>query len=435
MGNESTLAWMTRDLLSRRFDDNALELARHALLDTAGCIIAGKTSEQAARLEAMLAASGEDRLSTTALKLGVAAHAIDFDDYEEVASTHPSAVLVPVLMSLASEHDGISLGELLSAYIAGYETILTLGKVVGYGHYMAGWHSTSTLGRPGAAMAAARLLGLDPDQAVTAVSLAMTQSAGLKAQFGTDAKALHAGLAARTGVEAALLARVGFSATAQIADGPFGFAGVFGTAASHGWQAVRSNDLPSTNSYPPFVKPSPSCGYTIRPIEAATIIAAREHFNASDVTKICVRMPEPYYQVAGYTNPYSAHEARFSASYCVAVALIDGDVGVAAFNPDSLQRPDVRALMARIDFDPYELPAGAGDMSPLAPDTVTVTLRDGRHFVETVALARGGADRLMTGSEIAAKYASCGGRKPSASKLLNARLDEPFGIETLIYPA
>ena len=435
MGEEPALAWMSRSLLARRHDNEALKLARHALLDTCACIIAGQSSEQLAKLDATLAASGDTGLATTALRLGVAAHAHDFDDYEEPASTHPSAVLVPVLLALAQQRDGLTLRDLLAAYIRGYETILSLGKVLGYGHYMAGWHSTSTLGRPGAAMTAASVLGLDPGPAAIAVSLAMTQSAGLKAQFGTDAKALHAGLSARTGLEAGLLAQAGFTASMDAADGAYGFDRMFGTDTSPGWDTVRDEGLPSINAHPPFVKPSPSCGYTIRPIEAATIIAAQEHFKASDVADICVRMPEPYFRVAGFTDPANAHEARFSTHWCVAVALLDGEVDVSAFEPDALTRADVRKLMSCVRVEPYDLPAGLGDMSPQAPDTVTVTLADGRQFTETVALARGGPGRLLTAQEIAAKYAACGGSSMAATALLDAALDEPFAITTLIEPA
>ncbi len=426
------LTWMVTGLVTRQHGQEELQLARHALLDTCACIIAGASSTQANSLDTMLKAAGESGVASHALKLGVAAHAHDFDDYEEPGSTHPSAVLVPALLALADMAGPATLADILSAYIAGYETILTLGKVVGYAHYMAGWHATSTLGRPGAAIAAAKLLQLPAEQAVCAASLAMTQSAGLKAQFGTDAKALHAGLAARTGVEAALLARTGFSASAQIAQGPYGFDAMFGTHASPGWSSVRASGLASIARHPPFVKPSPSCGYTIRPIEAAIEIAASAGFNKDAIEHIEIRLPEPYHQVAGIADPATPHEARFSVSYCVAVALSDGEVGVAAFLPGAIQRTQVRALMARTCIDAYELPKGLGDMSPGAPDTVNVLLQDGTRFTETVALANGGPGRQMSSEQIAAKYVACGGSSATAARLLGASLYEPFDVRILI---
>ena len=431
-GNESMLWRTVGSLLDRKHGAEASSLARHAILDTCGCIIAGRNSEQSVRLDAALAASGEQGLSTQALRLGVAAHALDYDDYEELASTHPSAVLVPALLALAGERPALPLQDVLSAYIAGYELILTLGKVLGYGHYMKGWHSTATLARPGAALAAARLLGLDRDQSGIAVSIAMTQSAGLKVQFGTDTKALHAGLAARSGVEAALLAQAGFTASPDIADGSFGFAALFGAPASPGWGNAWADGLPTIASHPPFVKPSPSCGYTIRPIEAAMKIAAAREFDAVHIDRVTVEMPEPYYQVAGIADPVNAHEARFSTSYCVAVALLDGEVGVTAFEPAALGRGDVRGLMRKIQINTYALEEGLGDMSPDAPDTVSVNLSGGKFLSETVALAKGGPGRLMSASEISSKYVSCGGRQEHAAELLAASPDCPFDIRSLM---
>ena len=180
----TALQQLATRLLSRQPDDHALQLARHSLLDTAGCILAGSGSVQVARLQAAMVddACGP---AACALRNGTAAHAIDYDDYEELGSTHPSAVLVPALCALAGR-DTYTNAQVLSAYISGFEVILAVGKVLGYQHYMAGWHATSTIGRVGSAMACSRLLGLDRDQTVNAMSIAMTQSAGMKVEFGTD---------------------------------------------------------------------------------------------------------------------------------------------------------------------------------------------------------------------------------------------------------
>ena len=430
-----TLTRVVSELTRRTPAQASLALARHAVLDTCGCILAGATSEQAERLGAMQAAAAEAGLGARALRLGVMAHALDFDDYEEPASTHPSAALVPALLTLVAPGGAVSLRDALSAYVAGFDLILTLGKVLGYGHYMAGWHATSTLARPGAALTAARLLGLDPVRTVSAVSIAMTQSAGLKAQFGTDTKALHAGLAARSGVESALLAQAGFTASPGLADGPFGFAALFGTERSPGWEQVAAKGLPSIAGHPPFAKPWPSCGYTIRPIEAAIRIAGADGFDADAIERISVRMPEPYHRVAGIADPATPNEARFSTSYCVAAALARGGVGPETFEPPALAHQDIRRLMARLDFDVYPMPDGAGDMSPQAPDTVTVTMRDGRRLRETVAAVLGGPGRLLSGAQIAVKYRTCGGAHEVAEAFLAAGLDDVFDPGRLIAPA
>lgn len=411
-------------LLARQADHQALQLARHSLLDTAGCILTGRDSVQVKRLDAALAESCTQP-AADALRNGTAAHAIDYDDYEQLASTHPSAVIVPAIAALAGRSNCTN-AQVLQAYVSGFEAILSLGIVLGHQHYLAGWHATSTIGRVGAAMACSRLVGLDMDHTVSAMSLAMTQSAGMKIEFGTDAKALHAGLAARTGVEAALLARAGLTASANAGDGLAGFHTLYGTSSSPGWSALFEADFPRINDHPPYLKLSPSCGYTLRAIEAGELIHATSGFDHRAIDRVTIRIARPYYAVAGFDRPMDASEARFSVAYCVATALVEGRVGVAAFSPDGLQRSDVRHLLKNITIDAYDLDVGLGDMSPQAPETVSVQMNSGTRFVQTIACVRGGPGRLLSSGDVITKYVSCGGRQKAAAEFLQADLSELF---------
>src|SRR5438132_1680423 len=99
----------------------------------------------------------------------------------------------------------------------------TVGVALNPRHYERGWHCTSTLGTIGAAAAASRLMGLDAAAAGHAVAIAASEASGVKENFGTMVKPLHAGLAARNGVLAALLARHGMTASGAAIDGPQGF--------------------------------------------------------------------------------------------------------------------------------------------------------------------------------------------------------------------
>ncbi|MGI9512673.1 MAG: MmgE/PrpD family protein [Anderseniella sp.] len=415
---KTALHRLAENLLARQSDDKALQLARHSVLDTAGCILAGSDSVQVMRLQAALESAGSGSVAS-ALRNGTAAHALDFDDYEELGSTHPSAVLVPALLALAGEQKYTN-AQVLNAYVSGYETILAAGRLLGYQHYLAGWHATSTIGRIGAAMACSRLLQLDSDQAVNALSLAMTQCAGMKVEFGTDAKPLHAGLAARTGVEAALLAQAGFTGAANAGEGEAGFFQLYGTPASPGWDCLLEASLPRINDYPPFLKPSPSCGYTLRAIEAAELLHARQEYSHLAINKVTVDIAEPYFAVAGIDRPREPCEARFSLVYCVASALIDGKVDIASFTPEMLHRSQISEVSAKTSVRTYALAAGLGDMSPQAPDTVTVHMKDGTQLAETVARVRGGPGRLLCGDDVVAKYVSCGGRTKMALEFLQA---------------
>lgn len=102
-----------------------------------------------------------------ALVNGTAAHALEYDDHEILGITHPSAVLVPALLALGSGSE-ISGRDLLDAYICGFETINGLGALINPSHYSIGWHSTSTIGALGAAVACSVLIGNNLDQTLHA---------------------------------------------------------------------------------------------------------------------------------------------------------------------------------------------------------------------------------------------------------------------------
>jgi 2-methylcitrate dehydratase PrpD len=406
--------------------------ARLALVDTLACMIAGAGEQQTTCTRTALetaAVSGPSRSvvadmrlpeTTAALLNGIAAHALDFDDYEIPGSTHPSAPILGALVAMA-EARPVTIGQVTRAYAAGYEVICRFGEALGYGHYQRGWHATATLGPIGAAAAAARLAWLGAPGIAAAMSLATSMAAGLKLQFGTDAKALHAGLAARAGVEAAALAGAGVTAAPGVLDGPHGFLALYGAPGSRGFDALaaRIGQPLALVQYPILRKPWPSCAYTHRAIEAATTLAARPGFDATAVVEAELRIPEPFLRVAGFTDPQTPNEARFSARYCVAAALADGAVTPDSFTPAAIARADVRLLMGRVRLAPYPLAPGLGDMSPKAPDRLRLTLTDAAEWTQTVAEVAGGPARPMDREAVVAKFTACGGAIEDAEALLD----------------
>ncbi|THH38743.1 MmgE/PrpD family protein [Aliishimia ponticola] len=154
-----------------------------------------------------------------ALINGATSHALDYDDTHFAHIGHPSVAVLPAAFA-AGQGNG---ADVLDAALIGTELSVRVGEWLGRTHYQTGFHQTATAGAFGAAAAAGRLLGLSQGQLVAAFGIAATQAAGLKSQFGTMGKPYHAGLAARTGVEAATLARAGFDTRGEGLDGAQGF--------------------------------------------------------------------------------------------------------------------------------------------------------------------------------------------------------------------
>lgn len=106
----------------------------------------------------------------------------------------------------------ISGKQFLDAYIIGVEVMARLGQAFGTISYLQGWHNTSLLGGVAATFAGARLLGFTVAETQNAVGIAASQAAGLRVQFGTEMKPLHAGLAAQQAVQSIRLTSKDFLA-------------------------------------------------------------------------------------------------------------------------------------------------------------------------------------------------------------------------------
>ena len=106
---------------------------------------------------------------------------------------------------------GASGRELVTAYVAGCEAVARLGAAADGEFHRRGFHATGVCGVFGATVAAARLLSLDAVRTTCALGIAGSFAPGLLEFLGdgSSTKRLHAGGAARAGVEAALLAAAG----------------------------------------------------------------------------------------------------------------------------------------------------------------------------------------------------------------------------------
>jgi len=407
---------------SSRFDvDGTLgDAARLSFIDTAACVVAGATTSQGRRVSAAsrrLQSAGS--ALQTALHVGATAHALDFDDYELCGSTHPSAPLIGAILALADPGTH-TLGDLLDGYVVGYQTIIELGNHLGYSHYEIGWHATSTIGTVGAAMAAGYLIGLRGARLAHAAALATSMSSGLKAQFGTDAKALHAGFAARAGVEAAALAEQGLLANPAVFEAPSGMLDLFGGPSSPG-QPFGRPDRRALVTDPPLRKAWPCCSYAHRAIDAALTASQDVGDRLAQIRSVELTMAEPFFRVASFRRPSDPSQARFSTTFCVASALADGAVTPSTFSPAQLERADIRALEALIDVKLYDAADMVTDLCPQHPDHLRVHLHDGPSVDVTVADVPGGPSRPMPAEDIIAKYVACGGDQDTARRALDTK--------------
>lgn len=299
-----------------------LELAQRSLVDTVAVAVA-------ARSEPILSRS--DGLSEVA-RWSVAGHVLDFDDLHMESTTHISAVCLPAVLAA---------GGGAREYLAAAGVMARLGTGLGWAHYSAGWHATTTAGAPAAAAGAALALGLDADRIAIAMALAVPGAGGVQRAFGTDAKSLQVGFAADAGVRAARLAAAGVTADMAALDAWFELVGGDPTAVPK----MAGPAVPGGLA----IKVFPCCYALQRPISAVAELVEREGVDLAQVDRIVVRTPKGTVTPLIHHRPVTGLQGKFSLEYAIATALLDDYQGLEAFTDGAVRRPAAQELLRRVD--------------------------------------------------------------------------------------
>jgi 2-methylcitrate dehydratase PrpD len=354
--------------------DADLDLAGRALLDTVAVALA-------ARDEPVL---GHARDLPEHARWAVAGHVLDFDDLHMESTTHISTVCVPVALTT---------GGGARAYLAGAGVMARLGTALGWRHYSAGWHATTTAGAPAAAAGAAVALGLDAERIATAMALAVPAAGGVQRAFGTDAKSLQVGFAVDAGIRAARLAAAGATADTRAVDVWLELVG-----GDPGALRIDGPAVPGGLA----VKIFPCCYALQRPISALAELARRERPDPGRVDRIVLRTPKGTVTPLIHRDPETGLQAKFSLEYAAAVALLDAHQGFASFTDAAVRRPAARRLMHRVEV---EL-TGGGDWL-LAGDFDAEVHADDRVWHVRQQFPPGSPQRPPTREELMRKVTDC----------------------------
>ena len=244
--NNALTRYVSEFVVRTKYSDlpsDVLELGKKSILDGLGLALAGSVAKLGqltsmyveslglARTGATLIGSSKRapvRFAAFANAIGI--HADDYDDTQLAVApdrvygllTHPTAPCLPAALAVA-EAKGLSGKDLLLAYHVGVEVECKIAEAISPRHYEDGFHSTGTCGPFASAAAAAKLYGFDSEQCARALGIAASESAGLRENFGTMTKPFHAGRAAESGIIAADLVALGWTASDEILEAPRGF--------------------------------------------------------------------------------------------------------------------------------------------------------------------------------------------------------------------
>ena len=352
------LAEFASALTLEQIPERTRAVARHCLMDMVGVTLAGKSEPLSEMLLAQIEDEGgaphasligtHERTSASqaALYNGSAAHALDYDDVLGVFTGHPTVAVMPAVLALAERHgkDGAAV---VTAFVAGVEVLARIGAMMSKGHYARGWHATGTIGAIGAAAGCANLLGLDAEATNRAMGIAATQAAGLKSNFGTMSKPLHAGKAASNGLLAASLAARGFTARENTLDIGQGFGDTM-AEGDHDIEQALEGIGELFHTHDTLFKYHPACYGVHAPTEAALRLALQEGFDPSSIDKIEISVPQNCIGMCDIAEPSSGLEAKFSLTHNVALGLLDkADGSLSLYQDETFEMSDVAALRSK----------------------------------------------------------------------------------------
>jgi 2-methylcitrate dehydratase PrpD len=326
------------------------------------------------------------------------------DDTHVGAVHHPGVTTIPAALAVA-EREGLGGKALVAGIVAGYEVMIRLGVAMQPSLFGdRGFHSTAVMGHFGAAAASASLLGLTTEQTMHALGLAASYASGLGNWYkGGMVKYIHAGKAARGGVEAALLADAGITVPPQVFEGKRGFC--HGYADEYDLETVTRGLGEEWVTLEVHLKPHATSRHTQAAIQATASIAAEQSFLPSDVDYVEVLTNPEMSEVMTRVEPLDVIEVQSSIPMVVATTLFKG--GSRTLDEyllfEDIQRamhdPEIKALARRVRLpgDPaFDLQTGDAQ--------VTIGLATGESYTRYVDIIKGSPDDPFTMSDLRQRF-------------------------------
>jgi 2-methylcitrate dehydratase PrpD len=353
--------------------------------------------------------------AAAALVNGTSGHALDWDDTQLATSadrifgllTHPT--VPPLVAALAvGEPRRVSGATFLEAFLTGFEVECKIAEAINPAHYKKGFHSSGTVGTFGAAVATAKLLGLNKEQTGHMLAIAASSASGIRVSFGSMTKPLHVGRAGQNGVTAAELAARGFTGGKDALDPPWGFFQTF----SHGEGYDPDRIIPLLGKPHTIVSPGVSikpypCGVLGHPtMDAMRRLVIKHDVKPEKIKAIRVRAGSNILNPLRYGVATNELEAKFSPAFMVSAIALRRKAGIHEFNDEFVRSEACQALMKKVErvLD-AEIEAKGWEK---IRSTVEVDLLDGTKLVEHAdERYRGGPDLPFTRDELHEKWSDC----------------------------
>jgi 2-methylcitrate dehydratase PrpD len=364
---------------------------------------------------------------------GVTAEAIEAQDGLRFGGNHPGTAVIPTALALA-ERNVRSGKDVIAAVVAGYEAADRAAASVHPRHTLSGFLPTGTTGTFGAAIAAAKLMGLDKATTLSALGCAgylVPLSMAEQLMGGFTVKVVQGGKAAQSGLLAAELA----------ASGVTGMPNVFeGSKLNGGFCKITTDQPPAFERITDklgerlsildiYFKPYTACRHTHGSAQATIELVTEKKIGPKDVEKVDVftygiavlAVGKPVVLNDSFVN------AQFSIPYVVSVAIADGMVGPVQLTEKRLSDPALIEFTKKVTVN-YD-----DDLNKLYPgktaSRVEITLKNGEKITRQVDMPAGDPRDPMTADAVAKKVRLFAGKRDA--KKLNTVINGILKLETV----
>ncbi|PTI80488.1 hypothetical protein BU064_00635 [Staphylococcus succinus] len=283
--------------------------------------------------------------SDAALVNGFILHYYDYDDVHSDLRGHASSVIFPALLSHCQKGN-YDFQHFIDSYIVGIEVAARIGRTIGKQHYEEGWHTSSTIGILGATAACSYFLALDKASFSNALGIAITEASGMRAQFGTDVKPLHIGLAAQKAYMAIIYSKQHaiegnknmLPTFYEMFHSPHTIPTHIYTQKIENW-AIQQPGL--------WFKLYPCCSANYHAIDATISLQEQYHFKVEDIAQINVIFPTNGDAALKFSQPKNGLEGRFSVEFVIAKLLMRGTLTLDDFLELTINQ-DIQDVMSKI---------------------------------------------------------------------------------------
>jgi 2-methylcitrate dehydratase PrpD len=319
------------------------------------------------------------------------------DDSDLRAIVHCGTPLTATGLALA-ERTGATGRDVLAAIVLGYEAAGRIGDPISPQFRERGFHGC-VIAIFSAAVAAGRLLRLDPPRLTQTIALAATSIGGLAAAANTSvAREYHAGLAVRSGIDAALASARGFTAEERILEADKGFFRIFGGVEDASVVASLGSDWDIATHMAVKLVPG---GHPYHAFAEAAANAAREGGVTAEEVEAIIVSRAGLTRLSGPLHPRTLIDMAHSPAYFTAAGVADQQFGWVHASAAKIADPIIHRLIDKISVGPQPTENVARYRQGA---TVTIRTSDGRSFTNTVFVPKGAAMLGIEWSDIEDKY-------------------------------